>query len=225
MAYCIINDIEKSDMMVYLGIIIGASWFFHRIKPSWYAMTGVIVGILVVLYLYEKSDHEETVFTKRLKHLLDSELYRPYRHLYLNSEIVMFLDEHREYYQYNPAAYKVMLQHIDNFLRLGHDIEIGTVRFNEDYSLMRHLKGKILNYYHSIIHKLPHTPNGLDKFHIGMDELRTHINKYLDEIHRVVNTKNMKHGIDVETAFVYRNHPKPTDPTGDTRWNFFQHEV
>jgi len=225
MPYHVINDIEDSDMMIYMCIIIGASWFLNRIKPSWHAMAGIIVGIVVVYYLYEKSDHEDTVFIKRLSKLLESELYAPYKNLYLNSELVTFLDTHREYYQYNPAAYKTMLQHIDNFLRLGHDIEVGTVLQNEDYSNMRDLKGKILNYYQSIIHKLPHTPNGLDKFHYGMEELRGHINKYLDEIHRTVNNKNQEKGINVETAFVYRNHPKPTDPSNDARWNFFQQEV
>lgn len=225
MSYQIITDIEKPDMMIYIGIIIAISWFTNRVKPSWHVVAGVIVGIVVTSILYQQSDHEDTVFTKRMTRLLDSKLYAPYRHLYLNSELVMFLDTHREYYQYNPSAYKTMMQHIDNFLRLGKEIETGTQLHNEDYSTMRHLKGKILNYYQAIIHRLPHTPNSLDKFNHGMEELRGHINKYLDSIHQIVNQKNMKEGINVETAFVYRSHPKPTDPTGDARWNFFQYEV
>ena len=118
-----------------------------------------------------------------------------------------------------------MINNIDKFLHIDKDIETGTYYYNEDYSQMRDLKSIILNNFHSIIHKLPHTSASLDKFHYGMEKLRTIINSTLDNIHGIVNNKNRRQGINTDTAFVYRNHPKPTDPMGNASWTFYQGDI
>jgi hypothetical protein len=217
----IISDIEDNTVVIYLFIITISGWWFNRMRPPYYTLIGIIVGIIIVYILYQRSEKRDNIFTKRIYKILKSDLFNNYKYLYLNSELVIFLDTHREYFQYNPSLYKSLLKNIDNFLKLGSDIENNTRHHNLDYSVMRELKNKILNNYHSIIHKLPHSENSLNKFHQGMDNLKDLLNDYLDNIHFIVNNKNRNKGVDVNTQFVYRNHPKPQNPFNDARWHFF----
>lgn len=217
-----LNRITDTDLSKYVIIIIIAAVIGYRIKVSNHVIFGLIIGLIIVFYMYDRAEMTGDTFLSYTNEVLSSPLFNPYKHLYLDSELVIFLDQHREYYQYNPAGFRMLLKEIDIFLMYRQDIERGTQLYHLDYNLLRAQKTKILNSYHSLIHKLPHISNSIDKFHLGMKRLTDLINGHVDEIHQVVKTKSYNSEIDTNTEFIYISHPKPDDPDYSANWNFFQ---
>jgi hypothetical protein len=221
MIYNYITHIDVTDRFIYVVIITVIILLFSRIPISPYLIVGTIVGIIVVYYIHDKKIYTGNTFLASMKNILNSDLMKPKsnRSLYKDSELVAFLDNRREYYNYNPNTWNQLVKHINEFLRLQSDIEIGVVRFNMDYETLVNLKGKILNSYHAFIYTVPHTPNSIDKFHIGMRHLQKLLNRNIDITHKKVALDNSK-DINIDTKFHYKNHPHPQDEH-DTQYNYF----
>lgn len=218
--------IDATDKFIYVVIVIGIIFVTTRIG-SYGLVTGVgvfglLVGIVVVYYLNDRRERQGTGFVTTMNTILDSEIMKPAQYLYLSSELTIFLDNHREYYQYNPSLWRVFVRHIDNFLHVAHDIELGTEQYNYDYTQLKETKRKILNSYQAFIHTIPHTESSNNKFHEGMKVLEQLLNKELDQTHRLVAQKNSE-GVNTASMFHYKNHPAGYEQMNSTEntYTFF----
>lgn len=218
--YQYIKDIDATEKFEYIVILVAAMFLATRVGVSAsvstltlsYVLVGLVAGVILIYYINEKRVNQDTTFGTAMTEILGSEIMKPNRnkYLYYNSEFVIFLDNHREYYQYNPQLWKDFVHNIDNFQRLTSDIEIGTERFNLDYDTLKLVKKDILNQYQAFIHKLPHTENSNNKFHQGMERLEKLLNLEIDNIHRQVAKRNSE-AVNTSSAFHYKNHPAPHD--------------
>jgi len=215
MFYQYITNIDDTDKFIYVTIILAGALLATRIRPSANAVLGAIVAVIVVYYLNEKAEDQGTTFVAAMKTILSAPIMKPHknRHLAYNSELVIFLDQHREYHHYNPVLWNSLVKLVNDFLKLEHDIELrqdtpntDTTFYNGDYDTMKATKLKILNTFHSFIHKLPHTESSNNKFHCGMKKLEQLLNTEIDHVHRLVANYNSR-GIDTGSAFHYKNHP------------------
>lgn len=210
--YNYIKDIDQTDRFIYFSIVIGSVVVATRIGNhgliSASGVIGLIVGLIVVHYLKERWDNTGDTFLTTMTNILNSDIMKPSKNRYLgnNSELVIFLDDHREYYQYNPVLWRNLVRNVDNFLHVSHDIEVGTERYNLDYDQLKETKRKILNQFQSYIHTIPHMENSNDKFHRGMERLQRLLNYEIDIVHQLITSKNSK-GVDTSSAFHYKNHP------------------
>ena len=100
----------------------------------------------------------------------------------------------------------MLFRSMDKFAHLSYDIRAGTDRFNQDYTILRTTVTQILNTFHAFIYTVPHTEKSNHKFHIGMSELQTLLNKETDDVHRIVSSRNAS-DININTIFHYKNHP------------------
>lgn len=223
MIYEYIRDIDLTDRFIYVTLIIGTVMFMSRINITGHLVVGLIIGIIMVYYLNEKNVHTGNTFVQSMQNIISSERMKPHRnkHLAKNSELVLFLDSHKEYYAYNPKLWNDLVRHVNNFLHVMHDIELGVEQFNLDYDTMKSLKGKILNTYHAFVHTVPHTPHSNNKFHLGMERLELLLNRDIDEVHTKVTLKNSQ-SINNMTKFHYKNHPGANDKMTNLRYHFFE---
>lgn len=209
MLYSYINDIDVNDKFFYIIIIIASTFFSGSIiKPSGTVVVGLVVGILVVYYINDKRESHGDTFISSMKEILDSHIMFPGKNEYLpkNSELVMFLEGYKEYYDYNPDLWKSFVSVINNYLKIIHEIDIGTKYYNLDYNVVKEYKTKVLNHYHSFIHSIPHAQSALDKFHSGFKTLEDHLNVEIEKTHQLVAQKNSKQ-ITTASVFHYKNHP------------------
>ena len=208
--YNYINNIDVNDKLFYLIIIIGSIFFSGSIiKPSGTSIVGLVIGVILVYYIHDKRENQGDTFISSMKVILESDIMTLTNNQYLskNSELVIFLNNYKEYYNYNPDLWKLLLTTINNFLKLIHEIETGTKYYNLDYSVVKEYKTRILNHYHSFIHNVPHAETVLDKFHKGFKDLESSLNIEIDKTHQVVSHKNSK-AIDISSVFHYKNHPE-----------------
>jgi hypothetical protein len=224
--YSYINNIDVTEKFMYsiiiLLVLLVTTRIGHHGLITGTGVFGFVCGILVVYYLNERREVNGDKFTGAMNSILESNIMGPHKNHYLfyNSELVIFLDSHREYYQYNPILWREIVRYINNFLRISHDIETGTQYYNMDYDQLKELKKKIMNAYHSFIYTIPHTENSNNKYHIGMARLEVLLNGVIDQIHQLVTSKNAK-GITTSSAFHYKNHPQGYDSSAGSPADFY----
>jgi len=210
--YSYIKDIDHTNRFIYFVIVVCSVVLATRIGNhgliSASGVIGLIVGLIIVHYLKERWDDTGDTFLTAMNDILNSDIMKPSQNRYLgnNSELVIFLDDHREYYQYNPVLWRDLVRNVNNYLRVSHDIEVGTERYNLDYDQLKETKRKILNQFQSFIHTVPHMENSNDKFHLGMERLQKLLNHEIDLVHQSITRKNSK-GVNTASAFHYKNHP------------------
>ena len=220
--YSYLKEIDRTDLMIYAIIIIIVAVIISRINPSPLVVFALIIGLIVAYFLNDMNNTANNVYVKRLIDILKSPDFKTDRNQYLYKDAILveFLDIYREYKEYNPSVFNSLVKNINNFLKLADDIERGTVNYMYDYDVMINTKTKILNDYHSFIHSVPHASVNIDKYHTGSKKLLSLLNEQLMHTNRLVLNRSQASGIHIETKFHYRNHPKPTDPTWDAKYNF-----
>ena len=223
MIYDYIYDIEKTDLFLYGGGLLFITLLIRRINLSSNTIFGLICGIIVIYYINDKKIATNGGFIQKMNTILKSPLLKAdkNKYLYRDSELVDFLDNYLEYHQYNPDIYNSFISHINTLLMLINDLDKGDQNYNNDYETILELRYKILNTFHSFIHKIPHTPASNDKFHIGANRLQVLLNKHIDKVHLSVVKLNGMKDIDTDTKFPYRNQPEPRDHNYEPQYHFF----
>jgi hypothetical protein len=209
-----IKDIDKTDLFIYIVILILTIVLVTRINPSSTVLIGLTIGVIVVYILHDRQLTEQTGYVKNIVSILKSPLldYDRNTHLHKDALLVEFLETYKEYADYNPQAYKTLTKQIDNLLKLSSDIENGSENYTHDFDVLLDTKTKILNTYHSFIYKVPHIQSTLHKFHKGKETLLELVNDHIDHVNRIVIKQSEADGVTLKTKFYYRSHPKPTDP-------------
>lgn len=208
-----ISKIDPTDGFIYATIVLGSVLLQRRIQLSSTTLVGLIAGLIVVFYLNDKKTDTGANFLEHMDRIRKAPIFKPHKNpnLHRDSVLLSFLDQHRIYYQYNPAVFNDLIAHVNSFLTLIHDIDIGTENYNSDYEVVRKLRTDIMNTYHSFIYRIPHAESSLRKFHLGMDRLEEILNGHIDRLHRDIVRKNQKDGIMISSKFHYLNQPQPRD--------------
>ena len=215
--YTYIKNIDKTDIVIYIILVIAVTVLITRIAPNPTVITGIIIGIIVVYFLNDKKITEQGDYVQRIVNILKSPRLETDKNtnLYKDAIIVEFLELHKEYEEYNPQVYGSFTRLLDNFLKIADDIEKGSMNYSRDFDILTDTKTKVLNTYHSFIYKVPHTQATLHKFHDGTKKLLELLNDHIDKAHRAVLMRSETEGVDVHTKFHYKSHPKPLDPAND----------
>lgn len=215
MIYEYFKEIDITDKFKYVSMIIASILLFSRIPVSGTNIIGLIIGICLVIYINDKRKQEGDTFLSAMNMLLSSPLMKPQynRDLPRNSEFVIFIGSHQEYYHYNPMLWNQFVRLINNYLKLDHEIKLGTEHYNMDYDALKDIKRNIMNVFHAFIHKLPHTVSSNDKFHRGMARLEELLKVEVDTMHRLIAKKNSEE-INSGSVFHYKNHPRGFEKPG-----------
>lgn len=207
--YTYLRDINSTDLFLYITLILVCSVAYRRITLGPHTIVGLLCGLALVYYLNERKTQSNGDFVKKMHAILALRVLRADKNTYLSrdTEMLLFLDNYKEYYDYNPMAFSQMVTQVNGMFRLLEDLTLGVQDYNLDYDVIRSQRTEILNTYHSFIHTLPHAPYSIEKYHQGLARLESLVNGYVDEAHRIV-VRNNRGNVSVSTKFPYRNHPK-----------------
>ncbi len=173
----------------------------NRVQPSLYTIIGIVASLALIFYLNSKTDFLLNKFINEMTTILDNPVFRKYKHLYKDSELLTFLDAIKVYQTDNPAGYHELVKHIDNFISLSHTWDS---EYNENYDLLKMNKIKILNIFHGFIFTTPHMNYRLKIYYAKLAELEKLLNYHIDKMHTRVVLKN-SHEITIRSKFPRRN--------------------
>lgn len=199
------------DTFLYGLIVVILTYITHRIKPSHGALVGTLLGLVTVYILQRGRLYREDQKRDRLNRVRNS----PYltgaqiqksAALYDDEGLLLFLDEYRDYYQYNPALYLELVKVLNDFVNTTHQISTpeGPSEPNLLYENLQELRIEIMNIYQSAAHTVP-----LDKrFGDGATQLEQMLNHRIDVANRYVIGKNIKTGPTTFMKFPIKNTPR-----------------
>lgn len=206
-------------VVAYAAIVLMSIFFVRRFAPTPLTVLGILVG-LVFVYFYRQQ-----VLKEEANSPLKDELYLTEHRTRHAEPYIRFLRENEHYKKQNPKLYDTiesnMHELLSSFERIySEEVEL----FNQEYGTMEGIKNTLLNNFHSLSHSTADKAS-MEQHTEDMEELRSIVNKTLDEALSRNNARNQREGISTRTQFHHRDGPAGNDPTFDKRFNFFQRAV
>lgn len=212
--YEFVSTSEPSSIYLYVCILIISYIYFKDKSVSTSIITGIFVGITVIVYYYQKSKteklNESQQYEEKLKYikpqLFDFNSYRMLNEKY--EDIVKFLFSIQDLYAYNPLAYEEMVDNINMFLEQYTYINISSFRCDYRYDNLVKYKLASLNALHSIIIDAPYFKTLADKITRSHKRLNTILTKYCNLAYEICLKNKYDNGLNVSSKFTY-NGPIP----------------
>ncbi len=220
MLYNYLNNISQELRFKYLMFILIGTFLLKRIVDS---KTILIIGIILVfIYLYnEQLNQEGGNFIENCTYIINLPEFKRFKYLYLNSEILYFLNSIRRFRYYSPAIFHRLIADINSFLKLSMDMENDISNISETYEVLNEYKFKVLNDYMSFIYKLPIAEPELDRYHLSKDKLEDLLNQVLDTCYQFMVYKLGKTPIDNSYKFIYKNQPRFYDNSFEKHYEIY----
>ena len=219
--YTYINKIDNTDKFRYCIYLIAAILFMQRLSLRSETVIGLVVGIIIIYYINERSIKEGSNFMENMDHSLKAKAFKGTKNLHVDSQLLTFLYDIREFRYYNPANFRKLVFIIDHFLKIVQDMEKGVKHMGENYQIAVDYKYRALNCLHSIIYKMPHSTATNNKFHTALSKLEDLLNFHLNNIYQYMVYGYGQEGININTKFIYKNQPAPKDSSFDKHYEFF----
>jgi len=138
--------------------------------------------------------------------------------LYMDANMIHFIDSLSGIYEYNPSEYVLFVKGIDTILKLRREIEDYydangeyPVNIIEMFESTLELKAKTLNNLHNFIYSVPKTKIMYQYIDDVLDRYNVLITRNLDDIHRYYKDSIRQRGINNRTRFISYDKTKPYD--------------
>ena len=182
--YTFISSFDNKILFRNIVIILIFLYFFMKLTIGLNIILALVLGVIAVLYLYEK----ETLFTqieeKQIKEKLNIIQPKTERVQSHNDiDLIEFLFSVQDFYRWNPQAYEEMIDNIESFLKLHESIFLEDSLCNYYFQIADSKKQNALNAFHSIIYKLPNDKIFTDKFNRAHRRLDTILTKHINELY------------------------------------------
>lgn len=196
--YTFIESIENKSLFKYLVIGIGLLYLFMGIRIGLNIVMALVLGVLIMMYLNERDVVAHV--TGNVQDEIKYETIKPeIIGVGRDSDLVDFLFTVQDFYVYNPQAYEEMINNLKSFFVLTRDIFEDDEMYTYYYQIAESKKNNALNAFQSIIFKLPTDKEFTDKFNRAHERLETIMNKHLNDLYDVCNTKMIERGRNVIT--------------------------
>jgi hypothetical protein len=185
----------------YIIIIIILTALIAKINPI------IILSLAcsaLVLFIFSRS-HDHNI--DNLNKILTDMNLQDNTSIILNSNVVNFIINYKDYYDINKEAFRTFIKLLNNLVKVEYEIAT-SMNYHMDHDVALSMKPKILNTYHSFLYNLPHMQSNLKKFHEGSKELLYIVNIILDSVNAKVLNRAKNESLTVSTKFHYRSHPK-----------------
>ena len=219
--YSYIAHIDNTTKFMYIVLGLLIILLAHRLSLTSNTVIGVVLAILLAYYLNEKDLSLGNNYLTEMAKILHRPVFKG-QYLYRDSELLIFLENHRHLRRYNPALFNTLVRHVDNFLRLGKDLGSSPPpeNFNMDFENMLAERTKVMNAFHALVYALPHAPTMLSVYQNGMERLSVLLDTNIRDARHHVMRANREKGINVSSKFFYKGHPEAVDRSA-TGYNYF----
>ncbi len=212
--YAFIEGIDHKNLFNYVVIILIVLYFFLKLTIGLNIILALILGVMIILYLNEKTHTIES--TDQEQNKIKFDMIKPKLNninFSSDSAIVDFLFSVQDFYVYNPSAYEEMIDNLNAFYKLVENIFSEPQFCSYYYQIAFSKKNNALNSFHSIIFKLPTEPPITDKFNRAHERLETILNNKMNDIYDECQNRIIKYGRDTTTT------PLAKGPQGHNVYN------
>lgn len=223
MIYNYISNIEPKFLW-YLIVLFAITVLYvvRVIRPTIAIAIALIIGLIVVYYVNDqhvaiRDDHNE-----ELEYKLLALRPRP-QYFHMDSNLVQFFWDIREFRDYNRDAYDGALKATDDILKFEHDAEIGIKQYCEHtLDLARDLMTEALNHMHTIIFKTPLANVALTKHDNALNTFHLLLRQHIDNIYNYCKTIQNSQKINKHTQIRYNSDaPKDFDTIASSNFDFY----
>ena len=212
-------NLDPDNLFQFLAIIVVTVFLFTRLRISMNMIFGLITGLLVVYFIYDRKQVENASNLDKLK--IKQALIRPKPENFDgHPELVEFFYSIRDFFDYNPQAFRRVVKNVDAFLKILHDIRMGVRYCQQNMDVAKDKMDHALNHLHSIIFKLPVNKMIQDKLFRATEELQLILTNYQMEMIKICNLQLKERGYNVERGYTHFGGARPYDHFLDHKYSF-----
>lgn len=232
--YSYIASIEPKFLWNYAIIAAFVMFFVTRIvRPTFAQVIALIIALVVVYFLKDKNDVEVSSRNRELAYKLTALRPRP-RHFHMDSDLVEFFWNIREFRNYNRDDFDQALIIADHILKLQSDAEKGLIYCEHTLDVAKDFMWKGLNHMQAIIFKTPldDTRTTYKKHDKALKTYHLLLRRHIDDIYQICQKTNgassegRKNGYTINTLTQIRQNkgPRPNDTQNaeySSMYNFY----
>ena len=215
MLYDYFNKISNENKFNYFAISIVIFFLLInviQITPTLFI--GLILSAILFYFLNDKDQSNITDFNKDLEFKL-SKIEPKTKFLYTDGDFINFFYNIKDFKKYNEQAYSDCVKAIDNMLLIHEDFKKGLAVYCHHHLETAQEQGKdAMNYYHSLIYKLPANNLIDNKYKKNKERLQLLIRRHIDDMYLRCRTSNEIKEIDTTGGYHIKNSGPKSDDTG-----------
>ena len=155
-------NINQIEIFNYVLIVVTCMTIFSYQNININTIFGFIIGTIIIYYLYSTSNniinYENNILnTKKEKLILNN------KNIIKDNKIINYLFSIQEFYYYNPQAYLEFISRIEKFIILYNEVLKDNKTAGINFELMEDEKNEIIKSLSSIIYKLDHNKELINK--------------------------------------------------------------
>lgn len=203
--YTYLRDINNLDYFYYLIYIFIITNLYYYLNVKNNVIIGVIISLLIIYYINEKQNVIGDNFISRMEKILNSDLLKDVKYFYIDSSMINFIYNIRDYKKYNKITFYKLLKTIDIIFRIEIDMEHNINYIGENLNIVLKKKRAALDYLNSFKNNIPYYKmEQLKKNIILFEKL---INKHIETMYIYTKYQYQNRPITTTTTFVYPNNP------------------
>lgn len=181
--YNIINRLDKKQFFYIFFIIIFSIGIIKIIEPNNTLIIGILLSFIIIFFYISKVIYIKDTSDNTLQYKYNSLLIKPESLILKYPNIINFLYDIREYYEYNLTALDELIIELNNFFILYDDLIIHNyIDCEYIYDNLSGIKLKLINILSTYIYSIPDDIYLIDNLAIKQKEFDTILQEYLNNI-------------------------------------------
>ena len=213
--YQYVTNIPKQDRVVYGAIIVFAIYISNKINLSFKTVAGLGIGVIIVLYLSQRSKSKVDNFNEDMEYRLEAiNLISHRKHFYFHTDpdIIDLFSSTTDIRKFGMSVYDGVLKNIDLLLKLEYQAKEGLRNCKYNLDVAKELRNRVLNNWASLGFAIKGNHSLIKKHTESLKTLRTILNKHIEDITAACNDDVDRLGIDHNRNYVRRDiDPSPYD--------------
>ena len=213
--YSILTNIEDPNKVLYIFIIAGSIYFFSKLNISINIIFGLIIGVLLVYYQYNKNKVSTDNFNEDMMfriQAINTITKKNNNYLYIDTDLVELISNIIDFRVKSIKDFDDFVHQINQFLKIKYQTELGVKQYGDNIDVAKILANNALNKLTTFFHNIEDDPVSIEKLEGSIKILKEILYNHIDVMIRDCNKKQLENGITHNTKFIEENRfPCPSD--------------
>jgi len=206
--YDYIENMESSQLFYYVCITVGMLFMFQFLQVTLTHVVAIIISFVLIAYFNIKDTRTHETKMNDLYFKLQIIDPKP-RYFYMDSDIIVLIDNIKEYREYNIVAWSKMIYALDNFLEILHDMEISVKDYGDNIDVAMHQKQMAIDQLQSVLLKLPVNRKLEYKLERAIYSMKLILQRHIDMMINRLHKYTENNGYTTRTKVFYHDQPSP----------------
>jgi len=208
--YDFIKNLEPIQLFYYVCIIVASLLVFQFLEITITHISAIIIALIIIFYLDKKNKREQKTQMDNIYLKLNMIRPKP-KYFYMDSDIILLIDDIKEYREYNLVAYSNLIYALDNFLEIVHDIRLGVKDIEDNIDVAMHQKRISIDNLQSMLFEIPVDRMLEYKLEKAIYNLDLMLQRHIDKMIHIQQNKIEMEGYNNRTKVYYFDHPEGLD--------------